>query len=108
MQNATPFETYEILKHDPAAVLVDVREPEEVAEISVPDAKLIPLGELSDRLSELAGYSHIFFLCRSGGRSARAALFAESEGVKNIHNVTGGIMSWEMAGLPTTKKHPAQ
>lgn len=101
MQNVTPFEAQEILKQNPTAVLVDVREPEEVAEISVQNAKLIPLSQLSDRLSELAGHSQIFFLCRSGGRSARAALFAESEGVKNTHNVSGGIMSWEMAGLPT-------
>lgn len=100
MQNVTPFQAHEILSKKPTALLVDVREPDEVAEISVPDAKNIPLSVFSNRLSELAGYSDIFFLCQSGGRSARAAMFAESVGVKNIYNITGGIMSWEMAGLP--------
>jgi rhodanese-related sulfurtransferase len=30
----------------------------------------------------------------------RATMFAESVGLKNVYNITGGIMSWEMAGLP--------
>jgi len=100
MQSVTPFQAHEILSKKPTAILVDVREPDEVAEISVPDAKNIPLSTFSHRLNELAGYSDVFFLCQSGGRSARAAMFAESVGVKNIYNITGGIMSWEMAGLP--------
>lgn len=100
MNNVTPFQAHEIISKNPTALLVDVREPDEVVEISVPGAKNIPLSELSGRLKELAGYSEIFFLCHSGGRSSRAALFAESEGVANIHNITGGIMAWEMTGLP--------
>lgn len=100
MQNVTPFQAHEILSKKPTALLVDVREPDEVAEISVPDAKNIPLSAFTTRLNELAGYSDIFFLCHSGGRSMRATMFAESVGLKNVYNVTGGIMSWEMAGLP--------
>lgn len=97
----TPFQAHEFLTAHPTALLVDVREPSEVSEISVPHAKNIPLGELSERLGELAGFSEIFFLCHSGGRSMRAALFAESSGIKNVFNITGGIMAWSMAGLPT-------
>lgn len=103
MNNITPFQANEFLATHPEAVIIDVREPEEVAEISVPGAKNIPLSNFANRLSELAGYSDIFFLCRSGGRSSRAALFAESEGIKTpIYNITGGIMAWEMAGLPVS------
>ncbi len=100
MQNISPYAAHEILKQNPTAILVDVREPSEIAEIVVASAKLIPLGELSGRLSELAGYSDIFFLCRSGGRSERAALLSESEGIQNTFNISGGIMAWKMAGLP--------
>lgn len=102
MTNVTPFQANELLTARPEAIIIDVREPEEVLELSVPGAKNIPLSEFGTRLSELAGYSDIFFLCRSGGRSARAALFAESEGIKTpIYNIVGGIMAWEMIGLPT-------
>ena len=100
MQNVTPFQAHEILSKKPTAILVDVREPDEVAEISVPDAKNIPLSAFTTRLNELAGFSDIFFLCHSGGRSMRATMFAESVGLKNVYNITGGIMSWETAGLP--------
>ncbi|MEK7460015.1 MAG: rhodanese-like domain-containing protein [Patescibacteria group bacterium] len=103
MKNITPAEADKILKEDKNAILVDVRTKDEVSEISVPDAKHIPLDELAGRLGEIKNFSHVLFLCRSGGRSAEACSIAESAGFSNVMNVAGGIIAWEKAGLLVAK-----
>lgn len=100
MKNITPVEVVQILKKDKGAVLVDVRTPGEVAEVSILGATNIPLDELPSRLDELKDFSSIFFICRSGGRSVSAATIAESAKFPNVTNVLGGIMAWMQAGLP--------
>ena len=76
-------------------ILIDVREEFEY-EVSNLDGKLIPLGELQTRLSELEDSkdAQIIMMCRSGARSGRATQFMESEGFSNVANLKGGIMAW--------------
>jgi len=83
------------------AVLIDVREPAEYAEVHAPDARLIPLGELKSRLTELAPYKDkpIVVMCRSGHRSARAAEMLQEAGYTKVSSMRGGIMAWEGSGL---------
>ena len=78
--------------------LVDVREPDEVAEWAYPIGVHIPLGELGDRLGELPADTPIVLACRSGGRSATAAN-ALSEAGWTAENLTGGALAWA-AGEP--------
>jgi len=77
--------------------LIDVREPNEYQEFNI-GAKLIPLGKITsmqaDELDDLKN-EEIILHCRSGKRSATAALFLESMGFTNTVNVTGGMLAWQ-------------
>jgi rhodanese-related sulfurtransferase len=75
-------------------VLLDVREPHELAIASVPGILHIPMGDVPDRLSELDPAQEIVVLCRSGGRSLQVARFLEARGYPNVANLTGGILAW--------------
>ncbi|MDZ7898676.1 MAG: rhodanese-like domain-containing protein [Arcicella sp.] len=74
---------------------LDVREEYEFEEENL-GAKLIPLGELPDRLEEISDWKEqeVVVHCRSGARSGRAKAFMESQGFTNVRNVTGGIMAY--------------
>jgi rhodanese-related sulfurtransferase len=74
---------------------LDVREEYEYDEENL-GAKLIPLGELPDRLDEISDWKdqEVVVHCRSGARSGRAKAFMESQGFSNVRNVTGGILAY--------------
>lgn len=78
--------------------LIDVREPDELAEVRIPYAVSIPLSEFADRADEVPA-SGAYILCHAGGRSARAVTFLEELG-KDATNVEGGISAWQQADLP--------
>jgi|SRR5664279_3848197 len=77
--------------------LIDVREPNEYAEFNI-GAKLIPLGKIqsmqADELDDLKD-EEIILHCRSGKRSAVAAMFLETQGFTNTVNVEGGVLAWQ-------------
>ena len=87
------------------ALLLDVRELSEYAEVHAPDAKLIPLGQLDSRLQEITTYKDkpVLVVCRSGGRSARAVSILQDAGYSQVSNVNGGMNAWESEGLPVIK-----
>ena len=90
----------ELAELDPTTVpLVDVRQPDEYAEVHVPGAHLVPLAEVPDRLDEFPTDSTVYVVCRSGARSANAVAFLRSTGVDAV-NVAGGTMAWVEAGYP--------
>jgi rhodanese-related sulfurtransferase len=73
--------------------LLDVREPDEVAEWAYPIGINIPLGQLGERLDELPAGETIVVACHAGGRSAAAA-GALSEAGWTAENLTGGALAW--------------
>lgn len=75
-------------------VLVDVREPYEYDIARIPGARLIPLGELPSRMSELDTADEIVLHCKMGGRSARALRLLQEAGFSKLTNVAGGIDAW--------------
>ena len=81
------------------AWLLDVRENEEWAAGYAPGARHIPLGELGGRSAEIPQDETIYVICRSGGRSARAAQALAGAGWQAI-NVAGGMQDWAAAGRP--------
>ncbi len=87
------------------ALLLDVREPEEFSAGHAPNAKLIPLGQLSARLQDIATYKDkpIVVICRSGRRSGIAVGQLQSAGFTQVSNVQGGMQSWEKNGLEVVK-----
>lgn len=74
--------------------LLDVREEEEFKAGHLPGAKLIPLGEIEKRYSELNPEKEIVVYCRSGRRSALASKKLVRLGFKKVKDMQGGINSW--------------
>jgi rhodanese-related sulfurtransferase len=85
-----------------AVVLVDVREPYEYAAAHVREARLIPLGALPARESELPRDRDILFICETGNRSLTAARWANSRGFRSA-SVAGGTSTWRLHGLPVER-----
>ena len=79
------------------AVLLDVREVDEYEEAHVPGAELIPLSELGQRLDDVPAASPLLLICKSGGRSMRAAEVLAQRG-HDVVNVAGGTMAWMASG----------
>jgi adenylyltransferase/sulfurtransferase len=75
-------------------LLLDVREPFEWDICHIDHAKLIPLGQLPSRMSELDTADDIVIHCKSGGRSAKAVRLLQEAGFTKLHNVEGGITAW--------------
>jgi rhodanese-related sulfurtransferase len=81
------------------AFILDVREPYEWDELHIPGAKLAPLGELKDRLSELPSDKEIVVVCRSGNRSAVGRDILLEAGFEQVTSMAGGMNQWKAAGL---------
>lgn len=96
MEEVSPQEAVGL--HERGAVLVDVREPDEWVAGHAPGATHVPLAEVGDAAARFAG-QEVLTVCRSGGRSAKAAERLAQAGVK-VRNVAGGMTSWAAAGLP--------
>ncbi|MDD2719984.1 MAG: rhodanese-like domain-containing protein [Gallionella sp.] len=88
------------------ALLLDVREPDEYAAVHAVNAKLIPLGQLSSHLSDIAAYKDkpIVVICHSGRRSAKAVGLLQEAGFTRVSNVAGGTSAWEQAGLDVVRR----
>jgi molybdopterin/thiamine biosynthesis adenylyltransferase/rhodanese-related sulfurtransferase/molybdopterin converting factor small subunit len=74
--------------------ILDVRNPNEYDIVRLQGSKLIPLGDLPARVSELDSSQEIIVHCKMGGRSAQAVDFLKQAGFKKIKNLTGGIIAW--------------
>ncbi len=80
--------------------LVDVRTPEEFASGHVPGAVNLPLDQVGARIGEVdAPGAEVYLVCRSGGRSAKAADLLVAQGYATV-NVQGGTEAWKAAGYP--------
>lgn len=93
----------ELAKKKDQVVLIDVRQAEEFrGDLGhIPGAKLITLDTLPDHMDQIPQDRTVVFVCRSGGRSARAAAFARENGFKNIYNLKGGMILWNELHLQT-------
>ncbi|MFV0416887.1 MAG: molybdopterin-synthase adenylyltransferase MoeB [Chthoniobacterales bacterium] len=87
-------ELKEKLDADPDLILIDVREKFEYDIARIPGAKLIPLGDLPSRMSELDSADEIYIHCKSGARSASAVRQLQEAGFDKLWNVDGGILAW--------------
>ena len=82
------------LDHQDKFILVDVREQYEYDICNISGSKLIPLGELPARLSELDSADEIVLHCKVGGRSAKALKILQDAGFRKLSNLQGGILAW--------------
>ena len=86
-------------------VLLDVREPYEYDICRIPSSRLIPLGQLPSRMSELDSADEIVLQCKSGGRSARALKLLQEAGFGKLTNLEGGITAWADLVDPSVPKY---
>jgi len=98
-------ELKKILDQDSNAVLIDVREKAEFVEVRAPKAKLLALSEfdptfVSEKMN-IPKDQTIYLICRSGGRSMRAAQLLESIGYSDLVNIAGGTTAWVHNGFET-------
>lgn len=101
--NLAPVELQSLLASGERLQLVDVREHPEYAGGRIAGARLLPLGELERRAGELDRAAPVVCVCRSGKRSAQAAEKLAALGFTRVHQLDGGLVAWEQAGLPLEK-----
>lgn len=96
-----PTTTQEWIKN--GAILIDVREKHEVDELAfdVPKIINIPLSEFEERFHEIPKDKEVIMVCRSGGRSLRAAGFLVNHGYDKVVNMQHGIIRWVQKKFPT-------
>ncbi|HEV3255175.1 MAG TPA: molybdopterin-synthase adenylyltransferase MoeB [Candidatus Acidoferrales bacterium] len=100
----TPRDLKARLDRGDSLFILDVREPHEY-QICNLGGHLIPLGELSRRVSELDSSREIVAHCRSGKRSAEAVEFLRGAGFRKIWNLKGGILAWSDEVDPSVPKY---
>lgn len=100
VQNLTPEEVARGLAEG-RVLLVDVRELNETAMESYPDAVVVPLSSFDPTDIPNPQGKQVVFACRSGRRSVTASLAAQDAGYPYKSHLAGGILAWKAAGLPT-------
>jgi adenylyltransferase/sulfurtransferase len=106
IEEITPKELKERMDAGENVQLIDVRQPEEYAFAKIEGSKLIPLGELPSRVSELDPTREVIFQCKSGVRSARAVEFVQQTGYHGTaKNLRGGITAWSNEVDPKVPKY---
>jgi len=82
--------------------IVDIRTPAEVSHGVIPNAKTLPMHLIPLKLDYFnkASGKDIIIYCRTGSRSAQACMFLNQQGVNNVYNLRGGIVSWASSGQP--------
>lgn len=93
MEEITSKELEEKLKKSDDLKVIDVREDDEVETGKIPGAKHIPLAQIPESLDELDEDERYYIVCRSGGRSERAAKYLLESGYDAV-NVDGGMTDW--------------
>ena len=97
MKDLSVVELDKLMSEGKSLFILDVREAEELAISKLANSFHVPLMELEDRVLDITSEiqklnpDYIIALCRGGSRSEMAAHFLESRGIKNIHNLVGGI-----------------
>lgn len=99
MHTDHPITDYQTVIVDGTQFL-DVREPDEVAQGTLPGTQNVPVGTIPDRLGELDRDHRVVVMCRSGGRSTQAAEILTAAGFGDVVNLAGGWLAWEKASNP--------
>ncbi|HET6339742.1 MAG TPA: rhodanese-like domain-containing protein [Polyangiales bacterium] len=88
--------------HAPSVQVIDVREPDEYrGELGhLTGAELVPLAALTATSHSLSRDRPIVLVCRSGGRSGRAAVDLAKMGFPRVASLRGGMVEWRKRNLP--------
>lgn len=100
-----PVDATALINHK-NAVVIDVRTAAEFKKGHIVNAKNIPLSDIKGQLAQLDKYKNreILLTCHSGSRSGAATKTLLKAGFENAYNLRGGMLAWESASLPVTRK----
>lgn len=90
-------------QHAPGVVFLDVRQPMEWKEGTIPGSKKVSLDQLGAQLGKLDKSLTYVLVCRSGNRSQMAARQMEKAGFARLSNFQGGMLAWNRLGYPVTR-----
>ena len=86
---------------DGEAVLVDVREADELASARLADAVHVPMSAFDPQRIPVDTGKKIVFICARGARSEQVRKYVVAQGIlSDAYNLAGGLMAWAEAGLP--------
>ena len=105
IRNIDPLTLKARLDRDESVLILDVREPGEIAIAPFPGATHIPMGDIPSRLTELDPDREIVVLCHHGVRSAQVAMYLARMGFERILNLAGGIDAWSETADPSTPRY---
>jgi hypothetical protein len=97
-QNLNPNDFKEAFESSDNAVIIDVRTAPEIAVGKISGALEIDFygADFTQRILQLDRDKAYFMVCRSGGRSAQACSFMSQNGFKEVYNLAGGMIAWEV------------
>lgn len=100
-----PLDATRLINHEDAVVL-DVRGNDEYKQGHIVNSLHIPLNALANQTHKLEKYKArpIIAICRSGQQSASACATLRQHGFEKVYNLNGGIVAWQNASLPLTKR----
>lgn len=101
----TPAGAVQLMNNEDVVVL-DVREPSETVGGKIAKAIQIPVGAVAKRISELEKHKNktLLVYCKSGARSGLACKELGKQGFEKVYSLNGGILAWQDAHLPISKK----
>ena len=88
-----------------SVLILDVREPFEIALAPFPGATHIPMGDIPSRLIELDPDRETVVVCHRGVRSAQVAMYLAQNGFEHVLNLSGGIDAWSEDADPSTPRY---
>ncbi len=90
----TPMEYKQLRDSKAEHVLLDVRQPWEIAKASIENSKHLPFTELIENIDELPREEKIIVYCHHGIRSLNVCVFLREQGFKDVLSLAGGIDAW--------------
>ena len=101
----TPRELEERLERGDDLLLLDVREPDEVAICRIEGSVNVPMSEISARLAELDPDRPTVCVCHHGIRSGNVAAALEKLEFDELYNLAGGIDRWAEEVEPSMRRY---
>jgi molybdopterin/thiamine biosynthesis adenylyltransferase/rhodanese-related sulfurtransferase len=101
------FRVKQMLDRGDEFLFLDVRDPDEYETAHIEGTRLVPLGELDARITELADWKDraIVVHCLSGARSEKACRLLIEHGFTDVTNMTGGIQAWSLTVDPSVPRY---
>lgn len=96
MEEITVQQFAERLQQEDRPIVLDVREPDEVAFCALPDIVTIPLGSIPEQWEQLDPNAEYVVYCHHGRRSLNAVRFLQSKGFSRVLSLQGGIERWSL------------